>query len=70
MDAVFGQDSPWSGHFDLVSNDGKTIIKLDSDEDNSLFYAVAKATHPDLSGDEVKDKAGFLRSEVGDEVNY
>ena len=51
-----------------MSDDGKTVIKLDTGEDNSLFYAVALATHPGLSPDEVKEKASFIRAEVGDEV--
>ena len=67
-ETIVGKDSPWSGRFDLVGDDGKTITKLDTSEDNSLFYAVAKVTYPELSPEDVKEKAGFLRAEVGDEV--
>ena len=56
-----------SGRFELVGEDG-TIVSPASDEDKSLYYAVAKAAHPDLSKDEVNDKVQFLRWEVGDEV--
>lgn len=67
-ETVQGKDSPWSGHFDLVSEDGSTVIKLDTGEDNSLFYAITLATHPGLSPDEVKEKASSMRAEVADEI--
>ena len=67
-ETVLGKSSHWSGRFDLVNDDG-TITRLGGDEDNSLFHAVTKATHPELNDDEVKEKSQFLRSEVGDEVS-
>ena len=63
-ETVLGKESPWSGRFDLMSD--KIVIKLDTGEDNSLFYAVTLAKHPGLSPDEVKEKASFMRAEVGD----
>ena len=66
-ETVLGKSSQWSGRFDLVSDDG-IITRLGGDEDNSLFHAVTKATHPELNDDEVKEKSQLLRSEVGDEV--
>ena len=65
---MLGKDSPWSGRFDLMSEDGSTVIKLDTGEDNSLFSAITLATHPGSSPDEVRQRASFLRAEVGDEV--
>ena len=67
-ETVLGKESPWSGRFDLMSEDGSTVIKLDTGEDNSLFYAVTLATNPGLGSDEVKEKASFMRAEIADEV--
>lgn len=61
-------NSPWSGYFCHVSDDGKET-KLETDADNSLFYAIALAINPGLSPREVSEKANALRSEVGTEVN-
>ncbi|MEW8548200.1 MAG: hypothetical protein AB2693_32250, partial [Candidatus Thiodiazotropha sp.] len=66
-ETVLGKDNPWSGRFDLICDDGQ-IRKLDTSEDNSLYYAVVMATQPGLSSEEVKVKAGILRSDIRDEV--
>ena len=61
------QYSPWSGRFDLITEVGK-VIRQGTGKNNSLFYAVASATFPELRMDEVKEKVSFMRSKVADEV--
>ncbi|KAK9976688.1 hypothetical protein ABG768_021893 [Culter alburnus] len=52
----------YSGHFDIVQDDGK-IISVNSDHQNALYHALAQAT-----GSKIKEEALMLRKKVKNEI--
>ncbi|XP_067248763.1 uncharacterized protein [Chanodichthys erythropterus] len=52
----------YSGHFDIVQDDGK-IISVNSDHQNALYHAVAQAT-----GSKMEEEALILRKKVKNEI--
>ncbi|CAK6983566.1 uncharacterized protein LOC122981724 [Scomber scombrus] len=59
------QPQAYSGHFDIVQDDG-TVVKVNSENQNSLYHAVVQATGSDPS--DPKAAAMKLREKVKNEV--
>ncbi|KAA0703640.1 hypothetical protein E1301_Tti015514 [Triplophysa tibetana] len=55
----------YSGHFDIVQDDGK-IIKVNSDDQNALYYAVVQANGSKT--EDPKKEALMLREKVKNEI--
>ncbi|XP_036418950.1 uncharacterized protein LOC118802510 [Colossoma macropomum] len=62
---VYGEQQLYSGHFDIVQDDGK-IIAVNSDNQNCLYHAIAQSTGNKT--DDPKKEAVNLRDKVKNEV--
>lgn len=64
---VFGQDHPYTGHFDIVQSDG-SIIPVESKKQNCLYHAIVQATDKG-QGDPIHERVTKLRGDVQKEVS-
>ncbi|KAI4893737.1 hypothetical protein NFI96_026669, partial [Prochilodus magdalenae] len=63
---IYGEQKLYSGHFDIVQDDGN-IIPINSDSQNCFYHAIAQATGNQT--DDPKQEALILRNKVKNEVS-